>query len=304
MAAQLASQAEDAAGVGDRDTAIKLYKRAIEMDPKNERYKTALESLEHANGAMQTFLERFAQQKADQRWEKVDRSPDSEETETPELLCRCAEKGDVPGLKGLLATGASPNAWNPLRHGDSALHFAKDANIAQILLDKGATVDAGKRGWTPLMAAVRFGRVDVAKLLLEKGANPKARVLNGPGAGQGLLLCVTAGSHLSGEQRTEMTELLLQKGAEVGACERGTDWTPLHDACLTGDEGVANLLLLFGANPNAASTKPSGFLSDGYKTPSDVAKANGHEDLVQLLRHYEGTFIMNLHCYAGPQGRV
>ena len=67
---------------------------------------------------------------------------------------------------------------------------------------------------------------------------------------------------------------------------------------------MANLLLLWGANPNAASTKPSGFLTDGFKTPSDVAKANKHEDIVQLLRQFEGTYIANLHCYAGPQGRV
>ncbi len=44
-------------------------------------------------------------------------------------------------------------------------------DVARLLLDKGAEVDrACEDGWTPLYIACQEGHVDVARLLLERGA--------------------------------------------------------------------------------------------------------------------------------------
>ena len=55
-----------------------------------------------------------------------------------EQLCRAAERGELPSIKGLIDSGQSVNTWNELRQGDSALHYAKDAATALCLLDAGA----------------------------------------------------------------------------------------------------------------------------------------------------------------------
>ena len=51
----------------------------------------------------------------------------------------------------------------------------ENADIAALaqLLDQGAHVDArNEHGYTPLMGAVAMGRIDMVKLLLDRGANP------------------------------------------------------------------------------------------------------------------------------------
>lgn len=151
MAAQLASAAEDCAAVGDRAGAIAKYEAAMELDPSNKRFAMSLESLKQADSSLDTLFEQIAVNKATQYTQKAPppdaKSPELEEV--PEALCRCSERGDVSGLKGLVSTGADVNAPNPLRYGDTALHFAKDAKTARCLVDSGATVDAGKPSRAP-----------------------------------------------------------------------------------------------------------------------------------------------------------
>jgi len=45
--------------------------------------------------------------------------------------------------------------------------------LARLLLDAGAPIDPeDKNGMTPLMFAARSGRIDMVRLLLERGADP------------------------------------------------------------------------------------------------------------------------------------
>ncbi|MBO4258599.1 ankyrin repeat domain-containing protein [Streptomyces griseorubiginosus] len=87
-----------------------------------------------------------------------------------------ASRGDVEGLRGLLAEGADPGAadaggWTPL-------HFAAQAKVpavVEVLLAAGAAVDAVDRhGITPLWRAVFCSRGEggTIRLLLEAGADP------------------------------------------------------------------------------------------------------------------------------------
>jgi ankyrin repeat protein len=88
----------------------------------------------------------------------------------------------------LLASGADPNkridydspVTSRLDRGLTALMFAPTADVAQVLLDAGAVVDAtDELGVTPLMRAAGTGGIEVVKLLLQQGANPKKKSKNG-----------------------------------------------------------------------------------------------------------------------------
>ena len=74
----------------------------------------------------------------------------------------------------LLQQGASASAVNT--YGRTILHTAAANGLASIvrrLIDAGADIDyvSNKDGFTPLLCAVRSGKVEVVKVLLEKGAN-------------------------------------------------------------------------------------------------------------------------------------
>jgi ankyrin repeat protein len=67
--------------------------------------------------------------------------------------------------------------------GSFPLHRAVGLNqlqIADALLAAGADVNAvGRYGWTPLIEAAFWGRLDMVKLLLERGAKPDATAERG-----------------------------------------------------------------------------------------------------------------------------
>jgi hypothetical protein len=90
-------------------------------------------------------------------------------------LMMAAFEHNRPAVTSLLAKGAAVN-----RSGWTALHYAAasgDDEIARILLQHGANIDVAsplKSGaYTPLMMAAREGKESTALLLLDKGANPR-----------------------------------------------------------------------------------------------------------------------------------
>jgi len=96
-------------------------------------------------------------------------------------LMMAAFKGNRPAVEALLAKGAAVN-----RPGWTALHYAAaagDMDIAGLLLKRGAKIDAvsprASGSFTPLMMAAREGKEDTALYLLKQGANPKLK--NGEG---------------------------------------------------------------------------------------------------------------------------
>ena len=136
------------------------------------------------------------------------------------------------------------------------------------LLDEGAAVDdRAADGFTALHLAAFFGRLDVARLLLERGADP-----NAPSTGQ--MRVTPLHSAVSGRHR-DLASLLLALGASANAVQHG-GWTPLHTAARDGDEAIVNLLLLREADP----TRPS----DDGRTPADMAAEAGHGAIAEELR--------------------
>ena len=87
--------------------------------------------------------------------------------------------GHIETARLLLARGADVEqvARNPMKV--QALHSALAGNhreVARALLEAGAPVNAGQQeGWTPLMEAVLHDDVEIAKMLLARGADPKAQ---------------------------------------------------------------------------------------------------------------------------------
>jgi ankyrin repeat protein len=96
-------------------------------------------------------------------------------------LMMAAFKKNRPAVEALIAKGAAVNrpGWTPLHYAAAS----GDVDIAQLLLARGARVDAvspaasGK--YTPLMMAAREGHEDCALFLLGQGADPQLK--NGEG---------------------------------------------------------------------------------------------------------------------------
>lgn len=154
---------------------------------------------------------------------------------------------------------------------DVALHDAVAAGSTDRV---GALLAAGSDaldtlspdGWTPLHLAAYFGRIEVLEMLLEAGADPtiwgRAFERNLP------IQAACAGGH------DAAVELLAEVTPELDVrVDEG--WTALMEAAHNGlVRGVAALLRC-GADPALKR-------EDG-KTALDLARENGHDEVVALL---------------------
>jgi ankyrin repeat protein len=115
--------------------------------------------------------------------------------------------------------------------------------------------------------AAYFGRLEVARLLLERGAD-RNPVSSNDSRVTPLHSAVSA-------RHRDLAGLLLALGASANAVQKGGS-TPLHTAAHNGDEDIVDLLLLRGADP----TRPA----DDGRTPPDMADEGGHAALADMLR--------------------
>ncbi|KAI0192069.1 ankyrin repeat-containing domain protein [Xylaria flabelliformis] len=128
---------------------------------------------------------------------------------------------------------------------------------------KTVLLSTAEHGWTPLWWAARNGHETLVRLLMERGADFKAK-----NEDQYMPL------HLAVENGHEaVTKLLLEEGADIDA--KGFEMTPLHLATRNGHEAIIKMLLERGANTNAKN-------EDNY-TPLHLAVWNGLEAIARLL---------------------
>ena len=163
------------------------------------------------------------------------------------LLVSAVRDGDAEAVRSLLRQGADANAAEG--DGLSTLHWAArsgEPEIAKMLLDAGATVDATTRNgaYTPLHEASKAGNASVARVLLEAGADPAARTT--AGGATPLHFAAVSGSAAA-------VEVLLESGAEIDAREAESEQTPLTWAAASNDLETVSALLDGGADPNAAT---------------------------------------------------
>lgn len=152
--------------------------------------------------------------------------------------------------------------------GENQLTFAVAAGRARAtrqMLAAGFPIDTpNSRKETGLLVAARTGNEEILTLLLERGAAPDARDVDGWAA-----LAWVARQGLE-----DPTRRLLEAGAEVDARDLA-GWTPLAWAARRGHSSVARLLLVAGADPDSTSS--------ASRTPLVWAAARGDADLAELL---------------------
>lgn len=196
-----------------------------------------------------------------------DRDVDLADRRGRTALMVAASKGDAILLRRLLELGADVDRRN--LGGGTALMFAAQydkAAAAGLLLERGARIDLqAAKGWTALMIAALKGSDDVIDVLLEKGADPNIRDVQG----------FTPLMRAVAENRDGAVQRLLSSNrVKVNATdERGIG--ALHLAAAAGRLQITQLLLARGADADQRD-------GDG-NTPSSLAEAGGHAEVLQLL---------------------
>jgi ankyrin repeat protein len=203
-----------------------------------------------------------------------------------------------------------PYRYNELigaQGGLTALHFAArqgSAASARALVDSGVAVDLKSPGdrATPLLVAVINGHLDVAKYLLDRGADPNLTSTAGVVPLYAALNVRWAPiaaypqprAHL--QQATTYLDLmtaLLQKGADPNARLRRKVWysgynfdqssvdeigaTPFWRAAYASDVAAMKLLVSFGADPNIPTMKAA-----SRRNPEDPARGEDRTGLPPL----------------------
>jgi len=142
------------------------------------------------------------------------------------------------------------------------------AAIRKLLAEDRGDVDGrGLDGYSPLHLAAEFGQLEVARLLLGRGADPNAVSMNE-------LRATPLHSAISGGHR-DTASLLLALGASPNAIQRAGVGA-LHLAAHRGDEAIVDMLLLRAADATRTT--------DDGKTPADLAQEIGHSALARVLK--------------------
>jgi ankyrin repeat protein len=183
-----------------------------------------------------------------------------------------AAAGNADMVRSMLADGADPNepssGWVPLQ-------LARTGEIAEALIDGGARVNlrGPDDGWSPLFCAVDKDRLDVAAVLLRRGADPRSVSfgmvpLHVTRSAAMVRLLVAFGADINAREQTdrdflapgatplcaattdEAAAALIDAGAGVRAADRAGR-TPLHRAAEAGWVRVAGWLVEKAADVNA-----------------------------------------------------
>ena len=187
--------------------------------------------------------------------------------------------------------------------GMTALHFAARqgfSDVVKALVEGGADINqlnAGDRT-SPLLIAIINGHFDLAKWMLEQGANPAASAFNGATPLYAVLNIQWAPKSLypspkAYQQQTtgylELMQVLIDKGADVNARLQRKVWyqafnsdfagvdesgaTPFWRAAYANDVAAMKLLVSAGADPNIPTMKPAGrpFTGEGIRQIQDTS---------------------------------
>jgi hypothetical protein len=188
------------------------------------------------------------------------------------LLRAAAERGDVAEVRRIVSAGTPVDLKDEA--GRTALLLATGnghTEVARVLIEAGADINAQAANMdTPWMLAGARGRHEILALMLPKGPNYALRNRFGGNA----LIPACERAHV------ETVRLLLAKSRIPVDHINNLGWTCLLEIVILGDGGprhveVARLVLDAGANPNIAD-------KDGV-TPLQHARRRGQAEIARLI---------------------
>ena len=150
------------------------------------------------------------------------------------------------------------------------LRATRANDLVQVLQRVAAGEDVNqvaKDGNTPLLIAAKYGYTEIAKVLLEKGADPNK---------VDRLMKATPGHKAAFFGRSAIMRLLIKHGLKLDALGPYNGYTALHDAVLNGHEETARVLLQAGASYTIEGI-------DG-KSSRDLARARGLTKTLALMK--------------------
>jgi len=205
-------------------------------------------------------------------------------------LFNASVKGKIDAVKQHLTNGADVNAKNG-KNGWTSLHEAVNKEIAELLIEQGANVNAiGLEKRTPLHRASMKGRKGVAELLIDKGADVNAKSVSGSFKGA---------TPLDMAKNNEIVTLLRKHGGKTGEELKGnrksTEALAKIEKTVSGGKNSANLeagraLIIAAARGNTKAVNQH--LDSGTdvnavgllgRTPLFGAAWNNHKEIVELL---------------------
>lgn len=188
-------------------------------------------------------------------------------------LMRAATFGHADAVE-LLLTHPKININHQDRHGATSLLIAARngyTDVVQVLLDKGADTEVtetpGGGDGTALLRAIDYNRVEIVRLLMERGANVHHKDIFDRG--------MLHGAAVNG--RAEILRVMLEAntGLDVNAQDVNGK-TTLHDASRFGYYDTIEVLLEFGGDPTIKD-------KDG-RTPLRVAREKNRPNVFDLLK--------------------
>lgn len=139
---------------------------------------------------------------------------------------------------------------------------------AQACIDSGADVNSDLEGFPPLCAAANSGKAEIAKFLLDKGADVDAVTAHGRSA---LMIASSRGA-------TDLVDLFCRRGADVDY-QTSEGKTALMEACESGNVEVVRLLLKNGASVDLR-TEPK---ETSGTSALMFAARSGNSEIIELL---------------------
>lgn len=192
--------------------------------------------------------------------------------------------GHVKLCRLLINRGANIDAAIT-KDGKTVLHvaaFLGNLSMINLLIDENADVNAkDMEGWTPIYGASENGYIEIVRFLIDRGANINISdsyydetPLHRPASADFEIKRHSTAivNHI------EVTKLLMEKGADVNAQDIVGN-TPLHRAAYHGYIGIATALI---ENPLCNHE----IKNYSNKTPEDIARSNGHTNIVEIINSY------------------
>jgi uncharacterized protein len=165
--------------------------------------------------------------------------------------------------ESLIASGVEPNIFEAALTG-------RLERVRQLLKQDPSLIHAwSSDGWTALH--LNWGHLDIAKLLIERGADLNVNSKNA--------LNATPLQGAVASNRIDLARLYISHGANVN-CRSEEGGSPLHEAAGNGYLDFAKLLIENGANVNQKD--------DNGKTPLAIALQYKKADVAKFLREHGG----------------